>query len=237
MGQLSDEMVSLDDAVLARMEKGGKRYEVLVDPSMVEAFKENPDGIDINDFLAMDEVFHDARGGARPTAEAIEKTFATQDIVSITATILEKGSIQLTTAQRKQMVENMRQQIIHHIHSQAVDPKTKSPHPKTRIELALEESRYSVDPFKRLEEQVKDAISKLKPLIPLSFESVRLAFKIPGSAYGSVSQFLRSYQQKEGWLEDGSWACVVECPAGMKGELIGQVMRRSSDAEVKELGS
>ena len=230
-------MVSLDDAVLARMEKGGKRYEVLVDPSMVDAFKENPDGIDINDFLAMDEVFHDARGGERPTAEAIEKTFETQDIVIITSTILEKGSIQLTTAQRKQMVENMRQQIIHHIHSQAVDPKTKSPHPKTRIELALEESRYSVDPFKRLEEQVKDAISKLKPLIPLSFESVRLAFKVPGSAYGSVSQFLRSYQQKEGWLEDGSWACVVECPAGMKGELIGQVMRRSSRAEVKELGS
>ena len=237
MGQLSDDMVSLDDAVLARMEKGGKRYEVLVDPSMVDAFKENPDGIDINDFLAMDEVFHDARGGERPTAEAIEKTFETQDIVIITSTILEKGSIQLTTAQRKQMVENMRQQIIHHIHSQAVDPKTKSPHPKTRIELALEESRYSVDPFKRLEEQVKDAISKLKPLIPLSFESVRLAFKVPGSAYGSVSKFLRSYQQKEGWLEDGSWACVVECPAGMKGELIGQVMRRSSDAEVKELGS
>lgn len=237
MGQLSDDMVSLDDAVLARMEKGGKRYEVLVDPSMVDAFKENPDGIDINDFLAMDEVFHDARGGERPTAEAIEKTFETQDIVIITSTILEKGSIQLTTAQRKQMVENMRQQIIHHIHSQAVDPKTKSPHPKTRIELALEESRYSVDPFKRLEEQVKDAISKLKPLIPLSFESVRLAFKVPGSAYGSVSQFLRSYQQKEGWLEDGSWACVVECPAGMKGELIGQVMRRSSSAEVKELGS
>jgi ribosome maturation protein SDO1 len=237
MGQLSDDMVSLDDAVLARMEKGGKRYEVLVDPSLVDAFKETPDAIDINDFLAMDEVFHDARGGERPTEEAIEKTFGTQDIVTITSTILEKGSIQLTTAQRKQMVENMRQQIIHQVHTQAVDPKTKSPHPKTRIELALEESRYSVDPFKRLEEQVKDAISKLKPLIPLSFESVRLAFKVPGSAYGSVSQLLRSYQQKEGWLEDGSWACVIECPAGMKGDLIGQVMRRSSDAEVKELGS
>ena len=233
----SDTMVSLDDAVLARMEKGGKRYEVLVDPSMVEAFKHSPASVEINDFLAMDEVFHDARGGERPTEEAIEKTFGTQDIVVITSTILEKGSIQLTTAQRKRMVENMRQQIIHQIHSQAVDPKTKSPHPKTRIELALEESRYSVDPFKRLEEQVKDAIAKLKPLIPLSFESVRLAFKVPGSAYGSVSQLLRSYQQKEGWLEDGSWACVVECPAGMKGELIGQVMRRSSDAEVKELGS
>ena len=51
------------------------------------------------------------------------------------------------------------------------------------MELALVESKYSVDPFKRLEEQVNDAIAKLKPLIPLSFESVRLAFRIPGSAY------------------------------------------------------
>jgi len=228
-------MVSLDDAVLARLEKGGKRYEVLVDPVLVEAFKSDPNSVDINDFLAMDEVFHDARGGERPTEEAIESVFQTQDITVITFMILDKGSIQLTTAQRKAMVETMRQQIIHHIHTQAVDPKTKSPHPKTRIELALEESRYSVDPFKRLEEQVKDAIAKLKPLIPLSFETVRLAFKVPGSAYGGVSQILRAYQQKEGWLEDGSWASVIECPAGMKGELIGQVMRKSSDAEVKEL--
>ena len=36
-------MVSLDNAVLARLEKGGKRYEVLVDPALVEAFKGDPD--------------------------------------------------------------------------------------------------------------------------------------------------------------------------------------------------
>ena len=228
-------MVSLDDAVLARMEKGGKRYEVLLNPDLVEAFKADPDSIDLNAFMAMDEVFHDARGGERPTAEAIEKTFATQDIKTIATVILSKGSIQLTTAQRKAMVERMRQQIVHQIHIQAVDPKTKSPHPKTRIELALDESRYSVDPFKRLEDQVEEAINRLKPMIPLSFESIRLAFKVPGAAYGQVSRILRPYQQKEQWLENGSWASVIECPAGMKPDLIDQVMRQSSDTEVKEL--
>lgn len=228
-------MVSLDNAVLARMEKGGKRYEVLLNPDLVDAFKSDPESVDINAFMAMDEVFHDARGGERPTAEAIENTFGTQNIRTIATTILTKGSIQLTTAQRKAMVERMRQQIVHQIHVQAVDPKTKSPHPKTRIELALDESRYSVDPFKRLEDQVKEAIDKLKPMIPLSFESVRLAFKVPGSAYGSVSRILRPYQQKEQWLENGSWAAVIECPAGMKPDLIDQIMRQSSDTEVKEL--
>lgn len=230
-------MVSLDDAVLARLEKGGKRYEALVNPDLVEQWKEDPSNIELDDFMAMDEIFHDARGGERPTEEALQNTFQTLDVETILNIILEKGSIQLTTAQRKARVENMRQQIIHHIHSQAIDPKSKSPHPRTRIELALEESKYSVDPFKRLEDQVKDAIAKLKPLIPLSFESIRLAFRIPGSAYGSVSQLLRTYQRKEGWLENGDWACVVEIPAGMKGDIIGQVLKRSNNAEVKELSS
>ena len=230
-------MVSLDDAVLARLEKGGKRYEALVDPDLVEQWKENATKVELDDFMAMDEIFHDARAGERPTEEALMNTFQTLDVEAILNIILEKGSIQLTTAQRKARVENMRQQIIHHIHSQAIDPKSKSPHPRTRIELALNESKYSVDPFKRLEDQVKDAIAKLKPLIPLSFESVRLAFRIPGSAYGSVSQLLRSYQKKEQWLENGDWACVVELPAGMKGDMIGQVLKRANDAEVKELSS
>ena len=230
-------MVSLDDAVLARLEKGGKRYEALVDPDLVEQWKEDSSNIHLDDFMAMDEIFHDARAGERPTEEALMKTFETLDVETILNTILEKGSIQLTTAQRKARVEHMRQQIIHHIHSQAIDPKSKSPHPRTRIELALQESKYSVDPFKRLEEQIKDAIAKLKPLIPLSFESVRLAFRVPGSAYGSVSQLLRTYQKKEGWLENGDWACVIEIPAGMKGDMIGQVLKRSNDAEVKELSS
>ena len=230
-------MGSLDNAVLARLEKGGKRYEALVDPDLVEEWRDDSSSIDLDEFMAMDEIFHDARAGERPTEDALMNAFQTLDVTTILNVILEKGSIQLTTAQRKARVENIRQQIIHHIHSQAIDPRTKSPHPRTRIELALEESKYSVDPFKRLEQQVSDAIAILKPLIPLSFESLRLAFRIPGKAYGSVSQLLRSYQQKEGWLENGDWACVVEIPAGMKGDIIGQVLKRANDAEVKELSS
>ena len=230
-------MVSLDNAVLARLEKGGKRYEALVAPDLVEEWRDDSSRIDLDEFMAMDEIFHDARAGERPTEDALMKAFQTLDVTTILNVILEKGSIQLTTAQRKARVENIRQQIIHHIHSQAVDPRSKSPHPRTRIELALEESKYSVDPFKRLEQQVSDAIAILKPLIPLSFEPLRLAFRIPGKAYGSVSQLLRSYQQKEGWLENGDWACVVEIPAGMKGDIIGQVLKRANDAEVKELSS
>ena len=228
-------MVSLDAAVLARYEYGGKRYEILVDPELVETFRNDSSKINMDDFLATDEVWHDARGGDRPTEEAIESTFETQDIYEIAKIILEKGSIQLTTNQRKEMVEQKRQLIIQEIHSTAIDPKAKTPHPKTRIELALEESRFSVDPFKRIELQVKDAINILKPLIPLSFEPIRIAFRIAGSAYSKSSKFLRPYLDKEEWLSNGDWACIIQCPPGMKGNIIGKVKSVDSNAEIKEL--
>ena len=228
-------MVSLDSAVLARWEYGGKRYEILVDPDLVDAFRQNPSNVNMDDFLATDEVWHDARGGDRPTEEAIESTFGTQEIDEIAAIILEKGNIQLTTNQRKEMDEQKRQLIIQEIHSTAIDPKAKSPHPKTRIELALEESRFSVDPFKRLDVQVKDAINTLKSLIPLSFEPVRIAFRISGSGYGKTSKFLRPYLDKDEWLSNGDWACIIQCPPGMAGNLIGRVKSVDSDSEVKEL--
>ena len=83
--------------------------------------------------------------------------------------------------------------------------------------------------------EIQEAIDKLRPILPLSFETIRLAFKIPGSGYGGAQRLLRNYHVKDGWLEDGSWACVVEIPAGMKGEIIGQIMKVSSQSEVKEL--
>ena len=228
-------MVSLDAAVLARWEFGGKRYEILVDPDLVETFRLDPSSVNLDDFLATDEVWNDARGGDRPTGEAIESTFGTQDIFEITKTILEKGSIQLTTNQRKQMVEQKKQLIIQEIHSTAIDPKAKTPHPKTRIELALDESRFSVDPFKRLDVLVKEAIDVLKPLIPLSFEPVRIAFRIPGSGYGAAAKFLRPYLDKDEWLSNGDWACIIECPPGMANGLIGRVKSVDSNSEIKEL--
>ncbi len=83
--------------------------------------------------------------------------------------------------------------------------------------------------------QVKDAINSLKPLIPLSFEPVRIAFRIPGSGYGKTSKFLRPYLDKEEWLSNGDWACIIECPPGMAGNLIGKVKSVDSESEVKEL--
>lgn len=228
-------MVSLDDAVLARLEKGGSRYEILVDPDLVDTWKKDNNSVPLGDLLATEEIWNDAKSGDRPTTEAIESVFGTTDLLTCVQKILKDGNIQLTTAQRKNLVAEKRTKIIHQIATTATDPRTKLPHPKTRIELALDEIKFSIDPFLSLERQVQDAIKKLKPVIPLAFITVRMAFKVPGSDYGGVHRLLRESIKKEEWLSDGSWVCVVEVPGGMKNELMSQVAQRSSEVSVKEL--
>ena len=228
-------MVSLDSAVIARLEKGGKRYEILVDPDLVDQFKSDPGSVSLDDLLATDEIWHDAKGGERPTEEKIQSTFGTTELLDCVTVILTKGSIQLTTAQRRQMISDKRQQIITEISRTAIDPKSKAPHPATRIELALDELRWNPDPFLSVERQIKDAISVLRPVIPLSFETIKLAFRVSGSAYGSVQREVRSDVIKEQWLPNGDWAFVVEIPAGMKGEYLSKVAKRDPNTEVKEL--
>jgi len=228
-------MVSLDDAVLARLEKGGSRYEILVDPELVETWKADPNSVELADLLAIDEVWSDAKAGDRPTSDALERVFGSTDLSTCVDKILRDGSIQLTTAQRRQMVDERMKQIVNEIAMTATDPKTKLPHPPTRIENALQEARFKADPFLSVERQVKDAVNILKPIIPLQFITIKLAFKVPGKDYGGVSNLLRDSMQKDQWLSDGSWACVIEVPGGMKNEIISRVANRSSEVEVREM--
>ena len=91
------------------------------------------------------------------------------------------------------------------------------------------------DPFLSVTRQIKDAVKVLRPVIPLSFETVKLAFRVSGSAYGSVHREVRNDVTKEQWLDNGDWAFVVEIPAGMKGEYLSKVAKRDPNTEVKEL--
>src|SRR4030067_215956 len=72
-------------------------------------------------------------------------------------------------------------------------PQPGAPHPPQRIEIAMEEAKVHVDPFKGVEEQVKDVLSALRPLIPIRFEKVRIAVKLSAEdsakCYGDLKAF------------------------------------------------
>jgi len=212
-------LVSLDDAVIARLRKGNEHFEILVDPYAAADFIEGKD-VNILESLAIDAVFEDSKKGEHASVESLQSVFGTTDISEIAKEIILKGDIQLTTEQRHKMQRNKRNRIIEAIVRNAMDPKTKAPHPRQRIELAMEQAGVHIDPFKPVSEQVKTVVEALRPIIPISMEQVRVSVKIPAEFIGKAYGVVRNYGslEREDWQSDGSWIGIIRIPAGLQTE-------------------
>ena len=207
-------MVSLEDAVIARYETGGNRFEILIDPKEAQRYSEG-DEIDWEEAIAADGIWNDSAKGDRAPEHLVNDTFGTNDLIEIYKKILNEGTIQLTSQQRKEMVEQKKKQIIAHVVANAMNPQTGGPHPPQRIENAIDEARFSVDPMETVEKQVEKLIKSIKMLIPISFEKVKVAVKIRaihvGKCYGQISS-LGNIESEE-YQKDGSWIGIMEMSA------------------------
>jgi ribosome maturation protein SDO1 len=236
-------MVSMDDAVIARYDIGGERFEVLVDPKMVWKIRNHEDlgeNFDILNYLAIDTVFSDSNKGIRASTENLMKTFKNTEISKISMDIITKGEIQLTTEQRKEMMEIKRKQIIATIARNAINPKTKTPHPPQRIELAINESKASIDPFKPVDAQVQLILKKLQPILPIRFEMIVMAIRLSGEDYGRCYGDIKNFGKitKEEWQKDGSWVGLLELPAGMQSDFYDKINSKTKgNAEIKLIES
>lgn len=210
-------MVTLEDAVIARLEYYGEHFEILVDPDLAAEFKRGKE-IELEKILAVEEIFKDAKKGDKASEEAMLKAFHTTDPDEAAAIIIKKGQVQLTAQQRKEMQEEKRKEIVATITRESINPQTKLPHPARRIEIAMEESKIHVDPFKSVDEQVKSVLKAIRKKIPIRFEKVQVAIKVPGDYTGKVYNIIPEFgtTKKEEWQQDGSWIAVVEIPGGMQ---------------------
>jgi ribosome maturation protein SDO1 len=230
-------MISLDHAVVARLDSHGERFEILVDPRQAGLVRQGQP-VNIEDVVAALNVFGNASKATRASDEALMKVFQTTDFATVARKIIEKGEIHLTAEQRRQMIEEKRRQVVTFIARNAVNPQTGHPHPPARIEMAMEEARINIDPFKHLDELVKETVKALRPLLPIRFEELRLAIKIPpdyaARAYGDIAA--GSTMEKDEWQKDGSWVCVVRIPAGIQGEFYDLINKLSKgEGQVKIL--
>lgn len=212
-------MVSLDDAVIARLKKGEEHFEILVDPYAAADIIDGSD-IDIIQDLAIDAVFKDSKKGTHASEESLQKNFDTEDVAEIAKQIILKGDIQLTTDQRHKMQENKKNRVVEKIVRNAMDPKTKAPHPRQRIELAMKEAKVHIDPFKPVSDQVKTTIEALRPIIPISMDRIKISVNIPAQYTGKAYGIVRNYGvlERENWQSDGSWLGIVKIPAGMQSD-------------------
>jgi len=216
-------MVKLENAVTARLESFGEKFEILVDPDLAMQLKKGKE-VGLAELLAIDTVFKDASKGEAQSPAALNKVFGSTDIAVIAKKIICGGILHLTTEQRKEMREAREREVIEFIARNAINPQTTAPHPPKRIENALIEAKIRVDENKSVEEQLPEILKELKRILPISMQHLQIAVKIGAEHSGRGSATVHRFKVvKEQWQNDGSLVAVVELPGGMKQDFLNEL--------------
>jgi ribosome maturation protein SDO1 len=228
----------MDKLTVVKYSYAGEKFEILVKPDPAFDYKLGKI-TEISKILISDEIYTDSGKGTRASNELLIKVFKTEDTTKIAEIMMQKGELNLTTEQRKKMTTDKRKQIVTFIAKTYVDPKTHLPHPPLRIEQAMIDGRVSVDPFKNSDEQIKDIVEKLRPIIPLKTENITLEISVPAQFVAQSYTVLKSTGslKKEDWQPNGSLKAILEIPAAARPNVIDRlsaITKGTANVEVQK---
>jgi len=169
-------MVKLDDAVIARLDRQSHHFEVLVDPYLAWDYKHGKE-VNLDEVFAMEEVYSDSAKGKLASEDVLKEVFQTTDFLTIAKRIIQDGEVQLTTAQRNEMLERRKNEIIDFIARNAHDPKEMTPIPPQRIINALDSAKYKFSMNRKREDEINEVMLVLKKAMPISLEKITLSLR------------------------------------------------------------
>lgn len=227
----------MTDVTVVRYSYEGEKFEILVKPDPALEYKLGKRK-DLSSVLVSDEIYTDSNKGTRASSDKLLKAFKTEDPAVIAEAIMKKGDLNLTTDQRRKMIEEKKKQLVGYIAKTYVDPRSHLPHPVLRIEQAMKDARISIDPQKSVDDQVKDIVEKIRTVIPLKSENLSLEITIPAQYAAQSYSVLKSFGtlKKEEWQSNGSLKAILEIPAGARPNVIdrlGSVTKGTATVEVK----
>lgn len=198
--------------VEARTKVKGKHYEIRVD--LDEALKIKSGKGDIMSALDMPHIYTDLKKGLVASQKDLLDSFSTTDTYEIAKKIITSGEVQKTQEFRDAERETRIKQLVTLIIKNTVDQHGR-PYTEERIKRALSEVRYNVD-TRPAEEQLTDAVNKLKEVIPVKVDTKRIQIIIPARFTGQIYGLLKDYKESEEWLNNGDLQAVLNIPAGMQ---------------------
>lgn len=194
----------------ARIRRGSKHFEILVDMEDALKFKKGNGQV----ILETDKIFLNAKKGDLASREDLEKNFETTDIQKIAETIVKNGEVEVTQEQRSAEQEAKFKQVVDFFSRNAIDPQSGNPLTPERIKNALEQSHIQIKNTS-IENQIPEIFDKLSRILPIKIETKKIKITIPaiytGHAYGLVQQ----YKDSEDWKNNGDLEVVVKIPAGI----------------------
>jgi len=230
------ERISLN---VVRIKKGGKNFEILLsDPDAALKLRRGDSKIDVSDVLRAESIFFDAKKGDVASEHDLDKIFDTSNTLAVARIIITTGDFHLTAEQKKAILDQKKNKIVEYIHMNAHDPKTGLPHPKMRVELAIEQIGAHINMYESITSQTDELVKKLQPILPMSFEKLRLRISIPTSYASKTYSMLKSNYpcKKEAWQPDGSVMVELEIQAGKRQAIFDSVNRLTKgEANITEV--
>jgi ribosome maturation protein SDO1 len=218
--------------VPAKLRVGSKQFEVMVDVESAIKFRKGLP-MNIQNVLAADGIFTNAKTGAKPSVADLTDAFGTTDLYSIAERIVKKGEIEVPQEFRDQEQENKRKKVVDFFVRNAVDAKTNRPFTPQVIESAMNQKGINVD-NKPLDQQISSITEALKTIIPLKIETKKLVITLPaiytGKAYGVLSE----YKEKEDWLSNGDLRVTINIPVGLQSEFYDKLNSITHGAALSE---
>ena len=89
-----------------------------------------------------------------------------------------------------------------------------------------------------MQEQLQDALKKLRVIMPIKFEVKEIVVKVPAQFAAKSYQVLNSFgtKLKEEWQNDGSLVTVLEIPGGLENDFYDKINSIThGDVETKVL--
>jgi ribosome maturation protein SDO1 len=177
---------------IVKYKAGKTTYEVLTKQGTVLKYRKKQIG-SLDNVLMSEEVFKDYRKGERAGIAELKAAFGMDDMKQILATIIEKGDLQLTDAERKEILEKKRREIVNYIAKYYVDPKTKLPHPVVRIENALETLKIRIDPDIPADKQAHEIVKKFPGVLAVKKIEIEGTITIPHAYIGACTNVMMQY--------------------------------------------
>jgi ribosome maturation protein SDO1 len=179
-----------------RFKSNKNQFEVLCNPGTVLKYRDGQLGID--KVLFAENVYKNFQTGDKAKESDLVEAFGTANEMECIQKILDQGEYSLSTKERQELVEKKRKEMITFIHKQYVDPRTKVPHPLTRIETVIKDMKLNVDPFKPAEKQVEAIYSKLVEKMPLKKTLVYASLSLKHQFIGKCMPVAHRWGQVSG---------------------------------------
>jgi ribosome maturation protein SDO1 len=198
--------------VTARIKVKGKPFEISVD--LDEALKVKAGKGDIMSALQGRNIFTDLKKGNVAPAKDLTEAFATTDVYEVAKQIIIKGEVQKTQEFRDAAREAQIKQLVDLIVRNAIDQNGR-PYTADRITRGLEEVHYNID-NRPADQQLHDALHKLKEILPIKVDVKRVKLTIPARFTGQVYGLVKDIKESEEWLGNGDLEVIANIPSGMQ---------------------